>query len=41
MTDTPRKPDLTMVGATGLAQQGGYIREEFLTELSGDRKSVV
>ena len=38
MTDAPRKkPDFSIVGATGLKQQGGYIREEFLTELSGTR----
>ena len=37
MTDAPQKPDFSIVGATGLAQQGGYIREEFLTELSGAR----
>ena len=37
MTDAPRKPAFSIVGATGLKQQGGYIREEFLTELSGTR----
>ena len=37
MTDTPQKPDFAIIGATGLNAQGGYVREEFLTELSGDR----
>lgn len=35
MSDAPRKPPTEMVGATGLKQYGGYIREEFLTELTG------
>jgi hypothetical protein len=34
MTD---KPDFAMIGATGLQRQGGYIREEYLTELTGTR----
>jgi DNA-binding transcriptional MerR regulator len=37
MTDTSRKSALTIVGATGLKQYGGYIREEFLPELTGPR----
>lgn len=37
MTDTSRKSALAIVGATGLKQYGGYIREEFLPELTGPR----
>jgi hypothetical protein len=36
MTDT-KKPSLSAIGSTGLRQYGGYIQEEFLTELSGAR----
>jgi hypothetical protein len=31
------KPPMVAVGATGLKQYGGYIQEEYLHELSGDR----
>ena len=37
MTDTPRKALPPIVGATGLKQFSGYIREEFLPELTGPR----
>jgi hypothetical protein len=38
MTDTPsKKPAYVVMGATGLKQTGGYIQEEYLQELSGDR----
>src|SRR4051812_4359829 len=38
MTDTPsKKPAYMVMGATGLKQSGGYVQEEFLNELSGDR----
>lgn len=38
MSDTPsKKPAYLVMGATGLKQTGGYIQEEFLTELAGDR----
>lgn len=36
--DPTRKPnDFTEVGASGLAQYGGFVREEFLPQLQGDR----
>jgi hypothetical protein len=37
MTDTPKRPPFVVMGATGLKTSGGYIQEEYLTELSGDR----
>jgi hypothetical protein len=36
MTDN-RKPPTVAIGATGLKQVGGYIQEEYLTELAGQR----
>jgi len=36
MTDS-KKTAFTAIGVTGLKQSGGYIQEEYLTELSGER----
>lgn len=41
MSDRARTLPTKPVGATGLRQAGGYIREEFLAELSGPRWQAV